>query len=258
MSSTDIQKQDWEGTGLVPPRRLGALLSSVRAQRGVTLDEVVERSGGVFSMATLASIERGTTYVTDEELDWIVSLYDMETSNLIPSRSQLVIDLDDGRLTVGSRRGVRLSRDAGREEVLARYLATVYAMRRIEPGTPITLRIDDLDVLGKALHTQPGEAAADLEALMADPERLVADRYRLLRRKLLVPAAGVLVALVAAGSLVLIDRSASASVPTTTPPSTIPEVVATTPIAAGTEIGDAVVQERNPDGTPGPVQVRTG
>jgi len=254
VSSTDIRKHDWEGTGLVPPRRLGALLSSVRAQRGVTLDEVVERSQGVFTLSTIASIERGTTYVTDEELAWIAALYDVETTKLIPSRSQLVIDLDDGRIEIEGQRRARVAKDADRREVLARYLATVYSMRGIELGTPITLRLDDLEVLGRALHLEPTEAAADLDALMATPDDLVASRHRQLRRKVLLPAAGVLVALVAAGTLVLIDRNASADIRPTAPTSTL--VSAGAAGGSTVAIDHAVVQERNPDGTPGPVVVR--
>lgn len=241
MGSTEIEKHDWQRTGLVPPRRLGALLSSARAGNRLTLEEIVERSDGAFSLATLASVERGTTYVTESELRWLAELYGIETSRLVPSRSQLVIDLDDGVMSVPEHRKVKVGKEAGRHEVLTRYLAMVYAMRNIEPGTHITLRLDDLDVLGSALHLRPADAAADLETLMSDPGEAVSTRKAILQRKLLVPAAGVLVALVTAGALVLVEHKADA---------------ATNP--APISVGTAAVQERNVDGTPGAIQVRNG
>ena len=241
MASTEIEKHDWHRTGLVPPRRLGALLSGARANNRLTLEEIVERSDGAFSLATLASVERGTTYVTESELRWLAELYGIETSRLVPSRSQLVIDLDDGVMSVPDHRRVKVGKEAGRQEVLTRYLAMVYAMRNIEPGTHITLRLDDLDVLGAALHLRPADAAADLEILMADPHDAVSNRKALLQRKLLVPAAGVLVALIGAGALVLVDRQADAA--TTTAP---------------VSVSTAAVQERNPDGSPGAVEIRNG
>jgi transcriptional regulator with XRE-family HTH domain len=240
VGTTDIEKHDWQRNGLVPPRRLGTLLSRARSANGLTLDDIVQRSDGAFSMSTLASVERGTTYVTESELRWLAELYGIETSQLVPSRSQLVIDLDDGVLGVQSHRRVKINKDAGRQEVLTRYLAMVYAMREIEPGTYITLRVDDLDVLGSALHLRPADAAADLHALMADPSDLVSNRFAMLQRKLLVPAAGVLVALIAAGSLVLVENRASAADSVKSPVS----------------VGTAVVQQRNPDGTPGAIEVR--
>lgn len=266
MSSTDIQKHDWEGTGIVPPRRLGALLTDIRTNRGLTLEEIAERSNGMLSIATLASVERGTTYVTDEDLEWLTDLYGVETASLVPSRSKLVIDLDERRLSMGDSRRVRLHKDASRQEVLARYLAMVYSMRGIEPGTPVTLRVDDLDVLGTALSLNPRDAAELLHGLMGDPDQLVSTRHRQLTRKVLVPAAGILVALVGVGALVLVERgSAGASDSRPAPvvssheaPDPVSGAIAESPVTGLINIGQAVIQERNADGTPGPVQVREG
>jgi hypothetical protein len=144
-------------------------------------------------------------------------------------------------LSVADRRKVKVGREAGRQEVLSRYLAMVYSMRGIDPGTYITLRLDDLDVLGAALHLRPADAAADLKVLMADPGEMVSERVSVLRTKLLVPAAGVLVALLTAGTLVLVEQKAGAS-PTKPAP---------------VSISTAAVQGRNADGSPGAVQVRT-
>lgn len=266
MSSTDIVKHDWESGGLVPPRRLGALLSTVRSEKGLTLEEIVERAGGAFSHATLASVERGTTYVTDEELAWLAGLYEVEASCLVPARSKLVIDLESGRIEVPDHRPSKVGRGADRDEVLSRYLAMVYSMRQIEPGTTVSLRIDDLDVLGRALEADPMGLAVDLESLMEDPTGVVARRVAMLHRRLLIPAAGVLVALVGSISLVMVQRAGAADKVT---PKVSSSHSATTGDAGGpdtktnttvneseVEIGTAVVQERDADGAPGAVEVR--
>src|SRR5436853_7499948 len=70
--------EDWEQVSLVPKRRLGALLSSARVERGLTLDEVAGRAGASFSLATLASIERGTRACSDVELRTLSQLYGLE------------------------------------------------------------------------------------------------------------------------------------------------------------------------------------
>jgi hypothetical protein len=75
---------------------------------------------------------------------------------------------------------------------------------------------------------------------MADPGDAVSSRKAILQRKLLVPAAGVLVALVAAGALVLVEHKADAAT--------------TAPVSVST----AAVQQRNPDGTAGAVEIRNG
>jgi hypothetical protein len=71
-----------------------------------------------------------------------------------------------------------------------------------------------------------------------------------LRRKVLVPAAGILVALLGATALVLVQsHGASGEIHPTTQVTANPAPVA---------VGSAVVQTRNADGSPGPVQVRNG
>ncbi len=250
MGITDIEQHDWSRGGLVPPRRLGALLSSARASNGLTLEDVVHKADGVFNLSALASIERGTTYLTDSELRWLADLYGIQTTELVPSRSKLVIDLDDGVLQVPEHRRVKVDHHAGRDEVLSRYLAMVYSMRRIDPGTRITLRVDDLETLGKALGEGPSNLSGDLQVLMMDDHGLVSDRFELLRRKVLVPAAGILVALLGAAALVLVQNHGASG--------EVNPVDTVTAVSGQTGVGNAAVQTRNADGTPGPMEVRNG
>lgn len=258
MQHLDHLPTDWERGTLIPPRRLGALLSDARSRRGETLEDLAARSDGRFTLAALSSIERGSRDVTDSDARKLAAIYGLEATSLVPPRSRLVVDLEEGMLTVDDRTA-RLGRSQPpRDEVLARYLTMVYSMRRLEPGAPLVLRVDDLDVLGRALRVGSRSLEADLESLMANPRDLLGHRSKVLRRRVLIPAAGVLVAVLGVGALILVqgpESAAANSVPTSAPATTI-SVTAPAPVTA--EVGAAVVQERNPDGTPGPVVVRHG
>jgi hypothetical protein len=253
----DLLSNPWEQAGLIPPRRLGALLSGARAATGTTLAEMAEASDGWFTLSALASIERGTTPVFGPDLERVVELYGVEVDSLIPSRSKLVVDLDEGRMWV-SQTGhkARLHHRSTHDDVLSRYLSMVYCMRDIDPGTHITLRVEDLDVLGASLGTGVDRLVADLEALMDDPGGKITWRARLLKRSVLIPAAGLLVAFCGAGALILTaaDEPAGATVEpahlsTGRPADAATEGLPTTEV----RVGPAVVQERLADGTPGPV-----
>jgi len=246
---------DWERGSLIPPRRLGALLSDARARRGFTLEDLAERSNGRFSLAALSSIERGTRDVSDEDAAKLASIYELEATSLVPPRSKLIVDLNEGLLAVDDR-SLRVGRSSpSRDEVLSRYLTLVYSMRRLEPGAPMTLRVDDLDVLGRALRVGSHTLEADLESLMAHPDQLLGWRSRLLKRRVLIPAAGVMVALLGVGALILVQGPQPADAGSNLPTSSQDPGAA---VAVPTDIGAAVVQERLPDGTPGPVVVRHG
>ena len=75
----------WDTAGVVPPRRLGSLLSEARASHGMTITDVSELGHGQYSAASLASIERGTTYLDDRSLKSIVDLYGIGSARWFPS-----------------------------------------------------------------------------------------------------------------------------------------------------------------------------
>jgi transcriptional regulator with XRE-family HTH domain len=259
----DVLSDPWEQAGLIPPRRLGTLLSRARAATGTTLAEMATISEGWFTMSALASIERGTTPVFGPDLHRIVELYGVEADSLIPTRSKLVVDLDEGRMWVShTPHKARLDRRAAHNDVLSRYLSMVYCMRDIDPGTHITLRVEDLDVLGESLGTGVSRIVDDLEHLMDDPGGQVSWRARILKRSVLIPAAGLLVAFCGAGALILAsgDEPAGASErPVATaerPGAEGPAVEQAGLPTTEVRLGPAVVQERLGDGTPGPIVER--
>jgi transcriptional regulator with XRE-family HTH domain len=243
---------------LVPPRRLGSLLSEARVSRGYSLEDAAARLGGRLSSVALLEAETGHRRLDDRDLSALAELYGIETSDLVPSRSELVIDLNEGTISAGQAGGrISVVPDADdREEILARYLTLVYSMRRTPPGTAIPLRVGDLVVLSETLGVPVEQVSAELRAMMAPGAagtRKVEKRHRSLRGRVLVPAIGVVVAATTVGTLLLVPQATSA---TTDHPAGRGGAATVTGVAPAPKIGDAVVQERNADGTAGSVVIR--
>ncbi len=255
-----MQTRDLPAELLLPPKRLGALLAEARVEGGFSLSEAADALGRTWSPLTLLEIETGVRPVMDPEVRSLTELYGIETTTLIPERSHLVIDLSEGTLAVGDR-SVRLEGSAvERRAVLAQYLAMVYAMRDLRAGTAVPLREPDLAILSGVLGASPREIETELRTLMLSPDGPVAHRMGRLRGRLLIPVIGVVVAVTAAGTLLLVSGDSDAAEVRSTGGT---EQVgpgagadADAPVTEDVEIGDAVVQERLPDGTPGPVEVR--
>ena len=245
---------------LVPPARLGRLLAERRAATGRSAVEVAGASHGWFSPDDLAQIEAGDRVLTDAEIAAVTELYGVAVEELVPQRSVLTIDLDERQIAAGDEQRRLRGRDPEPDEVLATYLSILYALRHAVPGTPLTLRHADLEVLSRALRLAPLEVEERLSGLMVDPDRALVARTTELRRRVLVPVAGVVVAVLAAGALVLVprtdpaptsspttvstaadDRPASASTTVVTAPTAVAEVpttVADAPPGDGASPGD--------------------
>ena len=250
---------------LVPPRRLGQLLASARVQGGYSLDEAAHAMGPHWSSLALLEIETGHRPVLAQDLLALTRLYGIETSTLIPARSHLMVDLDERLIEVGDRSSQLEGEIVERQEVLTRYLTMVYAMRDVRPGQSVPLRLPDLEVLSDVLGTPRRQVEDELHALMATSSETLGKRAGRLRGRILVPVLGVVVAATAVGTLLLVSDDGAADV-RTVPGAAVEEsgdrgapaddAGAGTQSEVPTEIGDAVVQERNPDGTPGPVTPR--
>lgn len=222
MSATIIPGAD-NRPAIVPPNRLGRLLRETREGRGETLEQVAARLGADATTALLLDVEGGTFDLTDRDVAVLSEAYGVQTRELVPARSRLVIDLTQGTVAVAGQVRAFATDDA--DEVLTRYLSLVYALRGLPAGTPVPLRDLDLAVLGQALRMGAGEVEARLVGLMQDPEQRVGTTTRDLRRRLVVPAAGLLVAVTAVGALVLVTRDGEggpSSVPVSDEAPTLP------------------------------------
>lgn len=240
---------------LVPPQRLGALLAGARLERGLTLHEASEQLGEPWTTVDLLEVETGRRPLLDPQIEQLAQIYGVDTTGLIPERSRLVIDLDDATMTSGDHVVDLGKGSVERREVLGRYLAMVYTMRDRRPGTAVPLRVEDLTLLQGLLDVPRRDLVVELERMMLDERAFVEPRMSRLVGRVLLPAVGVIVAATTAGLLLFVatdDGTVGAS--TGAPGESRPDAVPTEQDEV--EIGRAVVQERMPDGSPGPVVPR--
>ncbi|MEM8706127.1 MAG: helix-turn-helix transcriptional regulator [Actinomycetota bacterium] len=218
---------------LVPPRRLGGLLRQTRVAAGLELQDL---AGGVgLTVVDLDDIEHGRRLIDDDLLGRLAALYGIERAGLLPERSQLVIDLDEGRVAIDDQDAVAPGEPHGADAILARYLALVYHLRELPLGTKIGLRDADVDVLATALGLEPHDIESRLFALMADEDTVALDQQRI-KRRVLMPLVGVVIAAVSSGVLLLVADTEDGD-------STGPVATETTPAgeASMTDVGAAIV-----------------
>lgn len=184
---------------MVPPARFAVLLKSRRAERGLDLETLASQSAA-FSVSQLAEIERGQVEAAELRMADLVALYDLDAGPVVPARSELVLDLEQKHVRVGS---TALSFEQPTAAlVLERYVSLLYLLRDETPGRRLTLRDDDLDVLGHALLRSKGNLVEDLERIMGGP-KVGAGTERISRAGVIM-AAGLLVGATAAGSLIMV------------------------------------------------------
>lgn len=227
---------------LVPPGRLGTLLRDTRRRLGSSYDDIAARSR--FSPSELVAIEAGERRLTDAEMSDLLDAYGVQPADVLPDRGALVIDLREGELIAGG-----LARELGGtaptpDEVLATYLSVVYTLRRAQPGTSMSLRTADVEVLGKVLQLATTEVTVRLDDLMREPSGAVSHRMRLLRKRLLIPAAGIVIGATAVGAVLFVQARVDDHA-TTAPPA------AEAPAAPDAQVAEPQVVERNPDGSVG-------
>lgn len=233
----------------MPPRRLGRLLADARTGQGTSITELASRS--FFTPSDLRAVEAGDRDLTDVEVREVLDVYGVEAADLLPERAHLVIDLDEHVLAVGDEQRSLAGRAPTADEVLASYLSLVYTLRRTTPGTEIVLRDADLDVLARALDLAKPVVTSQLHRLMAEPTPDVQRRSKLLRGRVLVPLAGVVVAATAIGALVLVQADEGQTVVTEPTASSLePAFVMTNADGSTTPvyIGDGIDTSQLPPG----------
>ena len=149
-----------------PPERVGLLLAEARTRQGLRLDQVAEQLEGRLDATGLMALESGAMDVSPEVFDELGRIYGVAPEDLVPPRSQLIVDLNEGYLRAGP--DIALLNDGvGRDAVLGSYLDMVWELRHIDRGTVIPLRGADLRALSAQLGAQPADLEAELRKLMA-------------------------------------------------------------------------------------------
>ncbi len=185
--------------GLVPQRRLGALLADRRELYGYTVADMARRSMGRFTEADLEAIESGTVRLDDGTIEALGLLYEFNSTPPTQQRSRLIIADDED---VGP--GPDEFDDDLVVAVLQRYVALLYLLRNRPVGEALPLRGDDTAMLASAFNRTEEDIVVVLERIMSQDTALVGEQAERMRRRLVVPAAGLLVGPTPAGMLVLV------------------------------------------------------
>lgn len=195
------------GAAVVPANRLGQLLVEARQREGADLEDLAKRSG--FTVGELSDFEAGHRVLNDSLVSEITALYALDCGPIIPQRTTLTIDLNEN-LLVTAGHALPLTSQA-HDHVLERYLSLLYVLRDRDPGTRVSLRDEDLDILAASLAERRELIEEQLLRAM-DPERdSVRGLAKWFRGRLWVPGAGLFVGAVSIGTLIMVSDSAVSS-----------------------------------------------
>lgn len=187
--------------GLVPQRRLGALLADRRELYGFEISDMARRSMGRFTVPQLEAIEAGSVPLDDADIEALSLLYEFNSTPPRAQRSKLIVTDDEDM-------PLSFAHDEFDDElvlaVLQRYIALLYLLRNTEVGHQLALRSDDLEALAEAFSRNVTGVTETLERIMAEDTAIVSEHAERMRRRLVVPAAGLLVGPTPAGMLVLV------------------------------------------------------
>lgn len=237
---------------LVPPVRLGRLLGEARLTKGESLEDLSRRCGLAFDERWFADVESGQVELDEPTVRWLSEVYGIQSSTLVPARSELIIDLNEGNVRVGQ---TKVDLKAQRpERVLVSYLALVHALRDVPIGSPLLLRQIDIGVLSEALRKSERSIESELGRLLAAENPVVGKRILGLRRRLIVPVAGILVGLTAVGGLLLVQSNDVGARPEATALVSNGSSGQSVPV----DIGTAVYEQRTSNSDPGVLVVRGG
>jgi transcriptional regulator with XRE-family HTH domain len=144
-------------------KALGERLRKIRLQKGMSLQDVQDASGGRWKAAVVGAYERGDRNVTVTRLSELADFYGVPLSEMIPSeetpaapvaetRRRLVLDLE------------RLERvpDAERDPI-ARFAGAIQIQRGDFNGRVLTIREEDLMALALIYQTSAAELSRRLE-----------------------------------------------------------------------------------------------
>jgi transcriptional regulator with XRE-family HTH domain len=201
----------------MPPERLGALLRAARKRRGITRKRAAAAAGT--TAAKLRAYERGDQPVPADVCAQLAECYGDDLTAHVPLR--IPPQIESRQITIGEERRT-VGPDA--DDVLAGFVDIVHRLRDTAPGDPLALRTADIVALAGAL----GRDHAVIEQRISEVlgcSRAEAGRlhHELLRRKVILPVAGL-----AAGMAAFAGSAAAAQSPSSAPSVPVPAVVATT------------------------------
>ena len=133
-------------------REVGRQLRQIRRKQGLSRSEVARSAG--LTRRELASYERGRTQVPESDLWCLAGSCGVDVGELLPNRAPVTVSSDLSLLAVGD--SIRYLRNpVDDDELLREYLAMIYELRNLPPGSRVPLRERDLMSLADALGGSP-------------------------------------------------------------------------------------------------------
>ncbi len=155
---------------------LGEQLRNVRAQQGLSLQDVEARSDGTLKASVVGAYERGERSVSVARLRILADFYRVPITQLLPRNEPAATQGQRPR-----RPGLRLdltrldSMPVLEKQLVERFLTSIQVRRGDYNGKVITIRHEDLETISAILDVPTDElrrrlmpAAADGEVAMAD------------------------------------------------------------------------------------------
>jgi hypothetical protein len=193
------------------------------------------------SRQRLIAWERGDERVSEIVAARFVALYGDALTTLVPERQPLRLEL--GRIEVGGK--IRILASQARDDVLGSYVELLTALRQSKAGKVVPLRTADLQALADALGRDVVDVEARIVELLQCTGEEAAVLHAEMRRRLLVPVAGLAVGVTAwAGGIAAAAHDAPAI---SAPQQSIEHVQ---PVAAETPVTTAAPSTVAPTTTP--------
>lgn len=160
-------------------KRVGQRLRAVRRQKGLSLQEVEEKSAQEFKASVLGAYERGERTISVSRLHRLAGFYGVPTERLLPSdptisdsRAGAMAHLmagGDDRREGGESVTIDLNRLADLDEpdfiLVARYLRMIQTHRQSFDRSTISIRRGDLRIIASLVDSSPDSLRERLETL---------------------------------------------------------------------------------------------
>jgi len=144
------------------PKEVGRQLRHIRRKQGLSRSEVARSAG--LTRRELAAYESGRAAVPESDLWCLAGSCGVDVAELLPDRAPVKVSSDLNLLAIGD--SIRYLRDPVDDEMLREYLAMIYELRNLAPGSKIPLRERDLMSLADALGGSPERIEARLVELI--------------------------------------------------------------------------------------------
>ena len=188
----------------------GERLRAARERLAISRAEAAENAG--ISRFELRAYEHGRRDVPESVVACLSRLYGVTPGEVVPSRSPSRLHVSDAALVAGESQHA-LPENATPKQVLDHYLDFIRELRGSPDRDGLPLRDADLEVLASALGDSPKQIERRLvELIHCSKEEAREIRRALLRRRLVVPAAGFLLGILGMGSAAALKAETAGAV----------------------------------------------